>query len=238
MPDKTPLEAKGEDDFDYQALKGRRKIRFDFKETPLKIFHLLGRPPLPPYVKRPSDERDLERYQTIYAKSPGAVAAPTAGLHFTNEHLERLKAQGHQIVFLTLRVGVGTFAPLTPQMVENGLLHREWVEIGSEAAKAVTEAKKEGRIVVAVGTTTARALEWAAEGDQIIEKSGWCSLFIRPGHKFKIVEALLTNFHLPRSSLMMLVGALIGRKRLLESYQLAIKEAFRFYSYGDAMLIV
>ncbi|MDR2456111.1 MAG: tRNA preQ1(34) S-adenosylmethionine ribosyltransferase-isomerase QueA [Deltaproteobacteria bacterium] len=216
----------------------RRLVRFDFKEPPAEAFERLGRVPLPPYIRRPDRLEDKDRYQTVYADSPGAVAAPTAGLHFTKELLEELKKSGRELVTVNLRVGAGTFAKLTQKNLDEGTLHEEWAEVGEEAAGAVTKAKSEGRAIVAVGTTAVRALEWAAMEGSLRPRRGWCSLFIRPGFSFKVVDSLITNFHLPGSSLMYLVAALLGREKLMAAYELAVRERYRFYSYGDAMLIL
>jgi S-adenosylmethionine:tRNA ribosyltransferase-isomerase len=215
-----------------------RLIRFFFQSDPASVLDALGHLPLPPYIRRPDRPDDFDRYQTVYAKSPGAVAAPTAGLHFTREHLKTLKEAGFETVSVSLRVGAGTFAPLTSAMLQEGRLHEEWVEVGPEAVLAVRRAQEEGRTVVAIGTTAARALEWASEGGIIKPKKGGCTLFIRPGFRFQTVEALITNFHLPGSSLMYLVGALAGRETILKAYAQAIEAEFRFYSYGDAMLLL
>jgi len=204
-----------------------------------------GEVPLPPYIRRePGDSRqalDRERYQTVYALHPGAAAAPTAGLHFTRELLEELEAQGIGSVAVTLAVGLGTFQPLREETLQAGRLHREAVSIGAAAAGRVLEARAAGGRIVAVGTTSARALEsWALAGSPV-PQSAWkadTDLLIGPGYRFRLVDALVTNFHLPRSSLLLLVSALAGRERILDAYRRAIAEGLRFYSYGDAMLIL
>lgn len=216
----------------------KRLVRLRFKEPPAAVLERLGRMPLPPYIKRPDRAEDRDRYQTVYASSPGAVAAPTAGLHFTEALLNELKASGFKLAAVTLRVGFGTFATLTEENLSQGRLHDEDAGVSQTVVKAVNEAKGEGRAVVAVGTTTARALEWASLSGSLAPRRGACSLFIRPGHEFKTVDALITNFHLPGSSLMLLVAALMGPERLLAAYELAVRERYRFYSYGDAMLIL
>jgi S-adenosylmethionine:tRNA ribosyltransferase-isomerase len=221
-----------------EASGARRLVRLDFAAPPASVLERLGRVPLPPYIKRADGPKDKERYQTVYAAAPGAVAAPTAGLHFTEELLAALKAQGHGLAKVTLRVGFGTFAPLAPENLSEGRLHEEWAEVGEEAAEAVNLAKSANRAVVAVGTTTARALEWASHDGPLAPKRGLCSLFIRPGHGFKAIDALITNFHLPGSSLMLLVAALLGRERLLAVYERAVRDGYKFYSYGDAMMIL
>jgi S-adenosylmethionine:tRNA ribosyltransferase-isomerase len=199
-----------------------------------------GVPPLPPYIARhakPAPE-DWERYQTVYAKPPGSVAAPTAGLHFTPAALERVRGRGIEIHELTLHVGPATFQPIRTPVVERHRLAAERVRIAEAVARAVNEARREGRRVVAVGTTTTRALEGAADrGDAVEPLDGAVDLSITPGHRFRVVDALLTNFHLPRSSLLVLVSAFAGRELILKAYQHAIRSGYRFYSYGDATFV-
>lgn len=220
--------------------EGRRLMRFHFTAPPLGTLERLGHVPLPAYIKRPDAEEDRDRYQTVYSRVPGAVAAPTAGLHFTRAMLARLGELGFPKAFVTLRVSAGTFAPLTASQLATGRLHREYITIPPETAAAVNQAKDEGRPVVAVGTTSVRSLEWAAmeTGGALRPMAGWGDLFIRPGHQFKVVDGLVTNFHLPGSSLIMLVSALAGRERILAAYAAAIGNKMNFYSYGDAMLIL
>ncbi|WP_243093801.1 tRNA preQ1(34) S-adenosylmethionine ribosyltransferase-isomerase QueA [Thermus thalpophilus] len=195
----------------------------------------VGEVPLPPYIKA---QIPLERYQTVYAKRPGSVAAPTAGLHFTPELLDRLAAMGVELCFLTLHVGPGTFRPIKGE-VEKHEMHAEPFEIPEATAVAVNRARAEGRRVVAVGTTVVRALESAwHEGEGVVPGAGETRLFIRPPYTFRAIDALFTNFHLPRSTLLMLVAAFLGRERTLEAYHLAVAEGYRFYSLGDAMLIL
>ena len=185
-----------------------------------------------------ADKSDEQRYQTVYAKTPGAVAAPTAGLHFTEEVIEALKKKGIQIVFVTLHVGAGTFQPVRVEKLSEHVMHSEWYTISEETAKAVNQAKKEGRRVVSVGTTSLRALESAAVQKGVLQAGARDTrLFIKPGYEFKIIDALITNFHLPKSTLLMLVSALAGKDRIDSAYQYAIKEHYRFFSYGDAMLL-
>ena len=217
--------------------QGRRKIRFHFDRPPHEALEAIGHMPLPPYIRRPDSQADAKRYQTVYAKTPGAVAAPTAGLHFTEEMLLNLAEAGQEKAVLTLKVGLGTFAPLTPEQLKSGHLHQEFMEITEETVQAINKAKAEKRTVVAVGTTAARALEWAAGSGQLKAQKGFGDLFIRPGYQWQVVEALITNFHLPQSSLLMMVAALAGRDSILQAYQRAISEKFKFFSYGDAMLI-
>jgi S-adenosylmethionine:tRNA ribosyltransferase-isomerase len=200
-----------------------------------------GLPPLPPYIERhdaPKPE-DRERYQTVYAAAKGSVAAPTAGLHFTPVLLERLGLAGVELHRLTLHVGPGTFRPIIVSRVEEHRLEGEIAEVPAATAEAVNRAKAEGRRVVAVGTTTTRTLEWAADdAGRVRERRGEADLFIHPGHRFRIVDALVTNFHLPRSTLLLLVTAFAGREVILRAYAHAVASGYRFYSYGDAMLIL
>lgn len=200
----------------------------------------VGHIPLPPYIKRQDTAADRARYQTVYATRPGAVAAPTAGLHFDRAMLARLAGRGVHIARITLHVGAGTFQPVRAERIEDHRLHKEWLEVGQEAAAQVNAAKAAGRRVVAVGTTSVRALEAAARqgGAGGVEKTtGDTNLFIYPGYKFKVVDALLTNFHLPESTLLMLVAALGGRERVLAAYRHAVEQRYRFFSYGDAMWV-
>lgn len=217
---------------------GKRLIRFHFTANPAKVLDDIGHIPLPFYIRRPDSDEDCERYQTVYGVTPGAVAAPTAGLHFTNLMLERLKLEGFKTTQVTLKISAGTFAPLTEEQLTVGRLHSEYIRVSEDAVRAIRVAKAEGRPVIAVGTTSARSLEWAAETGSIIPREGWSDLFIRPGYEFKVIDGLVTNFHLPASSLLMLTAALTGRKRILAAYTEAIAAGFRFYSYGDAMLII
>jgi S-adenosylmethionine:tRNA ribosyltransferase-isomerase len=200
------------------------------------------RAPLPPYIKRPKadDARraaDLRRYQTVYARPPGSIAAPTAGLHFTRALLARLARRGVRTAAVTLHVGPGTFQPVKADRVDDHRMEAERYALGAAAARAIREAKAEGRRVVAVGTTTVRALESAARGPGPVPHEAWTDLFIRPPFAFRVVDALVTNFHLPKSTLLMLVSAFAGRERVLDAYAEAVREGYRFYSYGDAMLI-
>ncbi len=196
-----------------------------------------GEVPLPPYLGRDAESADDERYQTVYAREPGAVAAPTAGLHFDTAMLEQTRAAGIRHAFVTLHVGAGTFQPLRSNRVEANRLHAERVTVGEECARLVNETKLAGGRVVAVGTTSVRALETAAADGEVRAYSGETELFITPGYEFGAVDAMLTNFHLPRSSLLLLVAAFAGRERILEAYRHAVAERYRFFSYGDAMLI-
>jgi S-adenosylmethionine:tRNA ribosyltransferase-isomerase len=230
-----------------RAEGGRRLLQFDGPDDILALIPRAGTMPLPPYLKRgaSSEERahdgmlDAERYQTVYALEAGAIAAPTAGLHFTEGLLKELEAYGVEIAALTLHVGVGTFTPVTVERVAEHRMAKERYIIPEGTAAAVKRAKAEGRRVVAVGTTTTRALEDAAlKGEGVRAGEGMASLFITPGHRFQAVDALVTNFHLPRSTLLILVSAFAGRDLILKAYAEAIHERYRFYSYGDAMLIL
>jgi S-adenosylmethionine:tRNA ribosyltransferase-isomerase len=202
----------------------------------------LGRMPLPPYIRRePADPRaavDRVRYQTVFARRPGAVAAPTAGLHFTPELLGELEAYGVRLAWLTLHVGPGTFLPVRTERVEDHRMHAEAFELPEPTAEAIARARAVGRRVVAIGTTVARTLEGRAREDGTVRPgAGRCDLFIYPGHRFRVVDALLTNFHLPRSTLLLLVAAFAGREQVLAAYAEAVRRGYRFYSYGDAMLV-
>jgi S-adenosylmethionine:tRNA ribosyltransferase-isomerase len=214
------------------------RYRLRFSEPIEPHLDRLGHIPLPPYIHRPDTPEDRERYQTVFARRPGAVAAPTAGLHFTAELLREIEAAGVETARVTLHVGLGTFKPVAAERVEEHRMESERYEIGEEAADAVRRARTAGRRIVAVGTTVVRTLESAAKaGDgEVRAGSGATELFITPGFRFQAVDALLTNFHLPCSTLLMLVSALAGRERVLAAYAEAVREGYRFYSYGDAML--
>jgi S-adenosylmethionine:tRNA ribosyltransferase-isomerase len=211
-------------------------------ESPIPLSEWLrqyGRMPLPPYMKRAPTDQDREWYQTLFAQHEGAIAAPTAGLHFTPELLARLQQRGVGLATVTLHVGVGTFKPVTVDQIEDHRMGAEWLEVGTETVGAIEQARVTGRRIVAVGTTVVRALETAARTDgQIRPYRGETDLFITPGFPFKVVDTLLTNFHLPRTTLLMLVSALTGTEFLRQAYAEAVRERYRFYSYGDAMLIL
>lgn len=219
---------------------GRTQVELRWQGNLEKIFQTCGELPLPPYLGRSAEKRDETDYQTIFASQTGAVAAPTAGLHFTSEHLERLQREhGCGICEITLHVGYGTFTPVRSPDIRKHKMHAEFVEISAEVASEIREAKESGRPVVAIGTTSLRALEGAfALKGEIGAFHGWTDIFIYPGKTLKVADGLLTNFHLPRSSLLMLVAAMTGRSRLLAAYAEAMKQNFRFFSYGDAMLII
>jgi S-adenosylmethionine:tRNA ribosyltransferase-isomerase len=216
---------------------GRHRLRFSQPIEP----HLdrLGHVPLPPYITRADEAADRERYQTVFARRPGAIAAPTAGLHFSPSLLAALATRGVERVAITLHVGIGTFKPITAALVHEHVMERERYEIAAPAAAAIADARRQGRRIVAVGTTVVRALESAAlAGDgEIAAGAGATELFIVPGYRFRVVDVLLTNFHLPRSTLLMLVSAFAGRERVLAAYREAVAAGYRFYSYGDAMLV-
>jgi S-adenosylmethionine:tRNA ribosyltransferase-isomerase len=219
---------------------GERTVRFDVtdRETLFALLDRLGHVPLPPYIHRDDRKDDRERYQTVFARQPGSVAAPTAGLHFTPEVLEAIAARGVQTARVTLEVGLGTFAPLRHEVVEENRLHRERFTISAETAEKIATAKAEHRRVVAVGTTTVRTLEYSAMvRGQVTAGSGDADIFIYPGFQFRVVDGLLTNFHLPQSSLLMLVSAFAGREFTLRAYEHAVRERYRFFSYGDCMFI-
>jgi S-adenosylmethionine:tRNA ribosyltransferase-isomerase len=196
-----------------------------------------GHIPLPPYIKRSDNETDGERYQTVYAKTIGSAAAPTAGLHFTEELLSALKTKEIETVFITLHVGLGTFLPVRSETIEDHVMHEEFFSIDEDSARKIESAKSEGRKVIAVGTTSVRTLESAWQNGKLKRGDGATSVFIYPGYEFNVIDSLFTNFHTPQSTLLMLVSAFAGRDFILESYQEAIEKNYRFFSYGDAMLI-
>lgn len=197
-----------------------------------------GSVPLPPYIKRDVSDHDRERYQTVYAKSAGAVAAPTAGLHFTEEIMKNIGNTGAGIEMITLHVGPGTFQPVRVENLEQHRMHEEYFQIENKVADRINHVKERGGRVVAVGTTVVRALESSSEGGKLLPKKGWTDIFIHPGRRFEIADALVTNFHLPKSTLFMLVSAFVGTERLKKIYEEAVRERYRFFSYGDAMLIL
>ncbi|MFD2369840.1 tRNA preQ1(34) S-adenosylmethionine ribosyltransferase-isomerase QueA [Brevibacillus sp. GCM10020057] len=217
---------------------GGRIVRFHYDGIFYEILDQLGSMPLPPYIHAQLEDR--ERYQTVYARERGSAAAPTAGLHFTKEFLEQIAAKGVQLAYVTLHVGLGTFRPVAADTVEEHVMHAEYYEIPEETAQIVNQAKAEGRRVIAVGTTSCRTLETVgrANGGKLTATSGWTDIFIYPGYTFSILDGLLTNFHLPKSTLVMLVSALAGKENVLRAYRSAIEEEYRFFSFGDAMLIL
>lgn len=215
---------------------GNRLIQFTYEGIFEEILDRLGQMPLPPYITHTL--KDKNRYQTVYAKYDGSAAAPTAGLHFTPELLDEIRAMGVKIAEVTLHVGLGTFRPVKSAQVQDHHMHSEYYEVTAEAAACINGTKQSGGRVVAVGTTSCRTLESAAAEDgSLTAKSGWTDIFIYPGYKFKVIDALVTNFHLPESTLVMLVSALAGRDHIMNAYAEAVKERYRFFSFGDAMLI-
>lgn len=217
--------------------EGNRLVRFEYEGIFEEILDQLGQMPLPPYITH--ELKDKDRYQTVYAKYDGSAAAPTAGLHFTKELLQEIKDMGVNIAEVTLHVGLGTFRPVKVENVLDHHMHSEFYMISQEAADMINATKDNGGRVISVGTTSTRTLESAAdENGRLTAKSGWTEIFIYPGYKFKVIDALITNFHLPESTLVMLVSALAGREHVLAAYAKAVEEKYRFFSFGDAMLIM
>ena len=232
------IEIDGESDVTVLSREGGRTVVRINGGWPIpEWFRVHGRMPLPPYIKRPATDQDREWYQTVFARDEGAIAAPTAGLHFTPALLSQLTNRHIELVTITLHVGVGTFKPVTAECLEEHRMDAEWVEVGTAAVRAIERAKAGGRKVVAVGTTVVRALETAALQGMVQPYRGETSLFVRPGFQFKVVNALLTNFHLPQTTLLMLVSAFAGTGFLRRAYEEAVQTGYRFYSYGDAMLV-
>ncbi|ASF40022.1 MULTISPECIES: tRNA preQ1(34) S-adenosylmethionine ribosyltransferase-isomerase QueA [Halobacillus] len=216
---------------------GGRKVRFSYEGIFMEVLESLGEMPLPPYIKEQLSDR--ERYQTVYAKEEGSAAAPTAGLHFTNELLENLQASGVTIAYLTLHVGLGTFRPVSVDKVEDHDMHAEFYQVSQETADQLNQVKKQGGRIISVGTTSTRTLETIIRDyGTFQEASGWTDIFIYPPQKLKAIDGLITNFHLPKSTLIMLVSAFAGREFVLEAYARAVENKYRFFSFGDAMLIV
>ena len=215
---------------------GNRIIRFNYEGIFLEVLERLGKMPLPPYIKE--ELQDAERYQTVYSRELGSAAAPTAGLHFTRDLLDRISAKGVRECFITLHVGLGTFRPVKEDEIEDHDMHSEFCIVPEETARIINETKAAGGRVVCVGTTSCRTLESFANPDGTMDaKSGWTNIFIYPGYKFKCMDALVTNFHLPESTLVMLVSAFAGREHVLNAYAEAVRERYRFFSFGDAMFI-
>ncbi len=215
---------------------GGRIVEFECEGTFEAALDALGEMPLPPYIHEQLEDR--ERYQTVYARHEGSAAAPTAGLHFTPELLNRIREKGIDVVPVLLHVGLGTFRPVKVENIEEHHMHSEYFEVTEDAAKRINAARERGGRIVAVGTTSVRTLESAAENGQLVAKRGETSIFIKPGYQYQMVDALITNFHLPGSTLMMLVSALYDREKIISAYELAVKEKYRFFSFGDAMLIL
>ena len=215
---------------------GNRLVRFHYEGIFLEVLERLGRMPLPPYIK--AELQESERYQTVYSKVSGSAAAPTAGLHFTPELLEKLEEKGVKLCYVTLHVGLGTFRPVKAENILEHEMHSEYCVIPQETADTINETKKNGGRVICVGTTSCRTIEsWAGEDGIMRASAGWTNIFIYPGYKFKVLDALITNFHLPESTLIMLVSALAGREHVLAAYKEAVEEKYRFFSFGDAMFI-
>ena len=215
---------------------GNRLVRFDYEGIFLEVLEHLGKMPLPPYIKE--ELQDKERYQTVYSKVLGSAAAPTAGLHFTPELLEKIAAKGVGIGYVTLHVGLGTFRPVKEEEITDHEMHSEFCTISQETADLINKTKANGGRVICVGTTSCRTLEsWAAEDGHMEPKSGWTNIYIYPGYRFKVMDGLVTNFHLPESTLIMLVSAFAGREHVLAAYEKAVRERYRFFSFGDAMFI-
>ena len=214
---------------------GGRVVQFHYEGVFDDIIDTIGEMPLPPYIHEKME--DPNEYQTVYAREKGSAAAPTAGLHFTEELLEKIKAKGVELVFVTLHVGLGTFRPVEEENIEDHAMHSEFYSITEEAAATVNKAKAEGRRVIAVGTTSIRTLESAGTTGVLQSGSGWTNIFIYPGFTFHIVDALVTNFHLPESTLLMLISAMSTREKILHAYEIAVQEKYRFFSFGDAMFI-
>lgn len=216
--------------------EGNRLVRFEYDGVFEEVLDRVGIVPLPPYITKRLE--DSERYQTVYSKHKGSAAAPTAGLHFTKELLKEIENKGVDIAYVTLHVGLGTFRPVKVEVIEEHKMHSEYYSINEEDCRKINTAKEKGKRVIAVGTTSCRVLETVGdENGRVNPKSGWTDIFIYPGYKFKVVDALITNFHLPESTLIMLVSALAGREKVMEAYKTAVKERYRFFSFGDAMFI-
>lgn len=226
----TIIDHEGNDGTEFRALKFDFVIDEDW-------FERNGHIPLPPYIRREDDDTDSERYQNVYAKETGSAACPTAGLHFTEEMLERLKAKNIQIAYVTLHVGLGTFLPVREENIENHKMHTEYYTIPKETADLINKAKREGRSILAVGTTSVRTLESAAVDGGVQAGTSQTHIFMYPGYKFKIVSKMFTNFHTPESTLIMLVSAFAGKENIMNAYKIAVQEKYRFFSYGDCMLI-
>jgi len=213
------------------------KLRFEGEQSAIALLDAHGHMPLPPYIERADDEADQQRYQTVYAKHPGAVAAPTAGLHFDELLLNKLLDKGIKSAFVTLHVGAGTFQPVRVDNIEDHHMHAEYIDVDASVVEQIRQTKAQGGRVIAVGTTSVRSLESAAMQGELAEFHGDSQIFIYPGYEFKVVDAMITNFHLPQSTLLMLVSAFSGYKNMMRAYQHAVKQKYRFFSYGDAMFL-
>ncbi|HDK7168251.1 TPA: tRNA preQ1(34) S-adenosylmethionine ribosyltransferase-isomerase QueA [Clostridium botulinum] len=216
--------------------EGSRIVKFYYEGIFEEILDQLGQMPLPPYIKEKLDDKEM--YQTVYSKEEGSAAAPTAGLHFTEELLEKIKEKGVKLAFLTLHVGLGTFRPVKVEDIQEHIMHSEYYKMDKETAKIINTTREKGGRVIAVGTTSCRTLETIGDIEgKVKEQSGWTDIFIYPGYKYKVVDALITNFHLPQSTLLMLVSALAGRDNIMNAYNMAVEKEYRFFSFGDAMFI-
>ncbi|MDD3049602.1 MAG: tRNA preQ1(34) S-adenosylmethionine ribosyltransferase-isomerase QueA [Candidatus Cloacimonetes bacterium] len=221
-----------------KADEGKRIVEFYYEGDFWRLLDSIGKTPLPPYILREAEEKDKETYQTVYANKNGSVAAPTAGLHFTDEIITKLKEKGVILAEVLLHVGLGTFRPVKSDSIENHEMHSEFCEIGTEAANIINKAKKENRRVIAVGTTSTRTLESFAHDNLVNYGSKWTNIFIHPGKQFQIIDGLITNFHMPESTLLMLVSAFAGYENIMKAYKIAVEKEYRFFSYGDAMAIL
>lgn len=216
--------------------EGSRIVKFYYEGIFEEILDQLGQMPLPPYIKEKLDDKEM--YQTVYSKEEGSAAAPTAGLHFTEELLEKIKEKGVKLAFLTLHVGLGTFRPVKVEDIKEHIMHSEYYKMDKETSKIINTTREKGGRVIAVGTTSCRTLETIGDIEgKVKEQSGWTDIFIYPGYKYKVVDALITNFHLPQSTLLMLVSALAGRDNIMNAYNMAVEKEYRFFSFGDAMFI-
>lgn len=216
---------------------GGRIVRFSYEGVFEEVLDKLGEMPVPPYIKKKLKDKNM--YQTVYAKHEGSAAAPTAGLHFTNELLDKIRKFGVKTVFITLHVGLGTFRPVKEEIIENHKMHSEFYIVSEDAADAINAARKTGGRIISVGTTSTRTLETVADDDGIVHAgSGWTDIFIYPGYKYKAIDGIITNFHLPESTLIMMISAFAGKENVMDAYKTAIDNKYRFYSFGDAMLII
>lgn len=216
---------------------GGRIVRFSYEGIFEEVLDKLGEMPVPPYIKKKLEDKNM--YQTVYAKHEGSAAAPTAGLHFTNKLLDDIRKYGVKTVFVTLHVGLGTFRPVKEEIIENHKMHSEFYTVTEEAAQAINNARKSGGRIISVGTTSTRTLETVADENGIIHAgSGWTDIFIYPGYKYKAIDGIITNFHLPESTLIMMISAFAGKEDVMNAYKIAIENKYRFYSFGDAMLII
>ncbi|ORX23916.1 tRNA preQ1(34) S-adenosylmethionine ribosyltransferase-isomerase QueA [Thermoanaerobacterium sp. PSU-2] len=216
---------------------GGRIVRFSYEGVFEEVLDKLGEMPIPPYIKKKLKDKNM--YQTVYAKHEGSAAAPTAGLHFTNELLDKIREFGVKTVFITLHVGLGTFRPVKEEVIENHKMHSEFYIVNEDAADAINAARKAGGRIISVGTTSTRTLETVADDDGIIHAgSGWTDIYIYPGYKYKAIDGIITNFHLPESTLIMMISAFAGKENVMNAYKTAIENKYRFYSFGDAMLII